>query len=277
MALNCGQMRIPNKIDLVDRGVLPAFFNAGGYVLDFSTEKFNQFTIQSVGVAICSYYGLSKGKSLEAFTNYGEVVKVVKLYDDLIRYYECNFAEQLLANPALGRQVEQLKQILNKYRGDGVSLASLPAIKKVTYAYIREISERAQKDIENGDLDSALTKSRTLLEEVFCHVIEKRGGCAGTSGEIRNLYNQVKGLYHMHQDANTDRRINALLSGLEKILTAIAEMRNGSSDAHGVGARRIRIKPHHARLFVNSAQTMADFILAVSEVAETNSQKGMNT
>lgn len=260
----------PNKIDLVDKSVLPAFFNAGGYVLDFNTEKFDQFTSQSVGIALCSYYNykLSKGKSLESFTTYGETAKVVKLYDDLIRYYEVHFAEQLHADPAIGRQVEQLKQILNKYRGDGVSLASLPAIKEVTYDYIREISERAQKDIENGDLDSALTKSRTLLEEVFCHVIEKRGEETGKSGEIRNLYNQVKGLYHMHQDAETDRRINSLLSGLEKILTAIAEMRNGSSDAHGVGSRRINIKAHHARLFVNAAQTMADFILAVSEAAK---------
>lgn len=56
-----------NKIDLVDRGVLSAFFNAGGYVLDFNTEKFDQFTSQSVGIALCSCYKLSKGKSLESF------------------------------------------------------------------------------------------------------------------------------------------------------------------------------------------------------------------
>ena len=31
-------------------------------------------------------------------------------------------------------------------------------------------------------------------------------------------------------------------------------------------ARRINIKAYHARLFVNAAQTMAHFILAVSEV-----------
>ena len=129
------------------------------------------------------------------------------------------------------------------------------------------MAERAQKDVEKADFDSALTKARTLLEEVFCFVIEKKGGKSEKSGEIRSLYNQVKSLYHMHQDSETDHRINGLLSGLEKILTAITEMRNGSSDAHGVGSRRINIKAHHARLFVNSAQTMADFILAVSEAA----------
>ena len=262
------QMRVPNEIDLIDKGVLSSFFNSSGYVLDFSTEKFNQFTSQSVGVALCSYYGLSKGKSLEAFTTYGAVDKVVRLYDNLIRYYEFNFVSQIQADPSIGEQLQQLKQIVDKYREDGVALSAVPAIKKVDYAYIREISERAQKDVEKGDFDSALTKSRTLLEEVFCRVIEKRGEAAEKSGEIRNKYNQVKRLYHMHQDADTDHRINGLLSGLEKILTAITEMRNGASDAHGVGSRRINIKAHHARLFVNSAQTMADFILAVSEVSK---------
>jgi len=62
-----------------------------------------------------------------------------------------------------------------------------------------------------------------------------------------------------------DRRVNSLLSGLEKILSSIAEMRNKGSDAHGLGAKRIKIKGHIARLYVNSSATMADFILAVYE------------
>ena len=49
-----------------------------------------------------------------------------------------------------------------------------------------------------------------------------------------------------------------------KLIEAIAEMRNKDSDAHGVGANRISIDEHHARLFVNSAMTMADFILSVA-------------
>ncbi len=42
-------------------------------------------------------------------------------------------------------------------------------------------------------------------------------------------------------------------------------MRNELSDSHGVGSRRINISEHHARLFVNSATTIADFVLTVSE------------
>ena len=140
-------------------------------------------------------------------------------------------------------------------------------IKMVDRDYIADISGRAMKDITDGNYDSAITKSRTLLEEVFCFVIEKKGEKPTESGDIGKLYNQVKLLYHMHQSAELDKRINGLLSGLEKILSAIAEMRNKGSDAHGVGGKRININDYHARLFVNSAMTMADFILAVSEHA----------
>lgn len=82
---------------------------------------------------------------------------------------------------------------------------------------------------------------------------------------MMKLFKQVKDLYNMHTDKDTDRRINTLLSGLNSIVSAISEMRNKDSDAHGVGASRISIEEHHARLFVNSAMTMADFILSVEK------------
>lgn len=151
--------------------------------------------------------------------------------------------------------------------GTTVTVAA-PAVKTIDRHYITDISERAMKDVMEGNYDSAITKSRTLLEEVFCYVIEKKGEEPVQSGDIGKLYNQVKQLFNMHQSKELDRRINGLLSGLEKILSAIAEMRNKGSDSHGVGAKRINISGHHARLFVNSAMTMADFILEVSENAK---------
>ena len=78
------------------------------------------------------------------------------------------------------------------------------------------------------------------------------------------LFKQVRELYNMHTDKDTDRRINTLLSGLNSIVSAISEMCNKDSDAHGVGQKRYNIEAHHARLFVNSAAAMADFILAVA-------------
>ncbi len=259
-------------IDSVDKGILSSFFNNGGYVLDFSTEELDRFSVDSVGVPICALYRLSKGKSLATFVNVGEKRKVIKLFDDLVRYYESKWADELEQNIVKKRQLENLKKVLDKYRDGGSVCVSIPSVTKITGSYIRDIAARSMQDVDNGDFDSALTKARTLVEETFCYVIEIRGCVPDKSGDIRRKYAQVKDLYNMHGDKTVDKRINELLSGLEKILTAITEMRNGLSDAHGVGSRRINIRAHHARLFVNSAQTMADFILAVSETAMLDGQ-----
>ena len=148
---------------------------------------------------------------------------------------------------------------------DEIVTVATPAIKTIDRSYITDLSGRAMQDVIDGNYDSAITKSRTLVEEVFCYAIEKKGEIPSESGDIGKLYSQVKTLYNMHQNKDMDKRINGLLSGLEKILSAIAEMRNKGSDSHGVGAKRINIAEHHARLFVNSAMTMADFVLAVSD------------
>ena len=151
-----------------------------------------------------------------------------------------------------------------------------PKIKIIDREYIRSISFRAMEDVDQGNFDSAITKSRTLLEEVFCYVIEKKKETPSESGEIQKLYKQVKDLYNMHTHRDADRRIKTLLSGLEKIVSSISEMRNKDSDAHGVGAARIAIKEYHARLFVNAAIAMADFILSVEHNStQNNSQKPM--
>ncbi len=138
-----------------------------------------------------------------------------------------------------------------------------PSIKVIDRAYINGLSERAINDIHNGDFDSAITKSRTILEETFCFVLEKKNTPPTGKEKIGELYNQVKKSYNMHADKNNDIRVNTLLSGLEKIVSSIAEMRNKEGDAHGVGGKRIGISDYHARLFVNSATAMADFILSV--------------
>lgn len=156
------------------------------------------------------------------------------------------------------------KEFVIRKLGATISVAA-PSIKTIDRSYITDLSERAMKDVIDGNYDSAITKARTLLEEVFCYVIEKKGEDPSENGNIGKLYNQVKKLYNMNQSKDLDKRINGLLSGLEKILSAIAEMRNKGSDSHGVGAKRINIAEHHARLYVNSAMTMADFVLAVSK------------
>lgn len=132
-------------------------------------------------------------------------------------------------------------------------------------SYIKDLNNQINKVIKNNDYESAITKSRTLIEEVMVYGIENKEGKPSEKGNINNLYSQFKDFYNMHNDPNMDKRINMLLSGFEKIITSISQMRDKNSDAHGAGSKRINIEEHHVVLFANSAITMANFLLAVIE------------
>lgn len=99
---------------------------------------------------------------------------------------------------------------------------STPKIEAISHNYIRNMSKRALNDIEQGNYDTALTHSRTLLEEIFCHVLEKKSIIPSDSGKITDLYKQIKNTYNMHTDSKADKRINKLLSGLNSIVSAIS-------------------------------------------------------
>lgn len=49
-------------LSYIEKGHLDELFNRDGYVLDFSTNGFDEFTFQSIGIRLCEKYCLSKGK-----------------------------------------------------------------------------------------------------------------------------------------------------------------------------------------------------------------------
>ena len=54
-------------MDGIEKGGFLKLFNRGGYVLDFSTNDFDTFTMESIGIPLCQHYQMSKGKSLVAY------------------------------------------------------------------------------------------------------------------------------------------------------------------------------------------------------------------
>lgn len=138
-----------------------------------------------------------------------------------------------------------------------------PNIKLINISYVQGLRERCTEDFISGNFDSVITKSRTVIEEVLIYILEQNKIEVESKGDLNKIYNQVKGIYNMRQDKGYDGRVNSLLSGLEKIVQSIAEMRNVNSDAHGVGSKRIAIKECEARLVMNSAVTFCEYILEI--------------
>ena len=152
---------------------------------------------------------------------------------------------------------------LLKRSGDDV-IVEAPKVRIVTYQYIQELPERIKDDLKNKDFDSVVTKSRTLLEEVFIYIIEKSTKERYSSkGNIQTIYAEVKDLLNMRQQNDWDKRVNDMISGINKIIDAIGSMRNMNSDAHGVGVGRLTIKEREARMIASSAIMVAEYVLSV--------------
>ena len=82
------------KLSKIEVGTFLNLFNRGGYVLNFTTNEFDVFTMGSIGVALCSEYNMSKGKSLAAYVNQASDEDVTKLLRDLLEYYEENYENE---------------------------------------------------------------------------------------------------------------------------------------------------------------------------------------
>ncbi len=144
-----------------------------------------------------------------------------------------------------------------------------PIIEDVSLAYIQKLPERIQSDLEKGDYDSVVTKSRTLLEEVLIFIIEKkRGATYESKGNLIEICKDCKQELGMMQHREWDKRINEMLSGLEKIINAISGMRNIGSDSHGVGSSRIDIKEREALLIANASMMYCEYILHVFGISQ---------
>lgn len=129
--------------------------------------------------------------------------------------------------------------------------------------YINSLLERCKKNFENNEYDEIVTKSRTLVEEVLIYVLEKENIAFDKNGDIAKYYKDIKNVLKFNIDKKLDERIKKLLGSLETIVNSIAEFRNNYSDAHGVGANRIIVNQNEAKLVMNSAIVLCNYIIEV--------------
>lgn len=139
-----------------------------------------------------------------------------------------------------------------------------PKVNVVSQQFIRDLPNRIKDDLTNKDFDSVITKSRTLLEEVLIYIIEKlTKERYKSNGDLVKIYQDTTELLNMRQKKDWDKRVNELLGGLHKMVSAISSMRNINSDAHGAGSGRIEIKEREALLASQSAMMLAEYWLSV--------------
>ena len=138
--------------------------------------------------------------------------------------------------------------------------AELSALDPTSHEFIDEQLSKCDRKLRDGDYDGAITNARSLVEAVLI-AIEARlvQQPPAYDAVLPRLYKRVQKLLNL-DPARTDiaDSLRQVLAGLSSIVSGLAPMRNKMGDAH---ARSYRPERHHARLAVNAAKTLADFLI----------------
>jgi hypothetical protein len=132
----------------------------------------------------------------------------------------------------------------------------------IGHEFITEQIAKCQGKIANDDFNGAITNARTLVEAVLIHVIETIEKVdIKNDGNLGNLWTRAKKALKI--DLKKDEIpefVFQILAGLDNSLNGLAGLSNNAGDRH---ANKFNTKRHHAKLAVNLAMTLSDFLIDV--------------
>lgn len=135
---------------------------------------------------------------------------------------------------------------------------------QLTHIFIDEQIKKCDKKLCEGDFDGAITNARSLVEAVLS-AIEKEfdPNPPEYDGNLPKLYKRVqKHLNLSPGQESVAECLRQILSGLTSIVSGLATLRNTMSDSHVISYKPLE---HHAKLAVNSAKTLCDFLFETKE------------
>jgi hypothetical protein len=153
-----------------------------------------------------------------------------------------------------------------------VAIVAAPSLVKLTEESIQEHIEKARQKIANGDSAGAIANAYTLVEEFLKQLLRKTGTAFKESeGDIRALYKLLAVPLNLApKDDSLETHLKTILEGLQRQIGGLFEVANKASDRH---ARRYSPAPHHAKLAVNVAFTLCEFLLESHEYQKKREER----
>ena len=126
--------------------------------------------------------------------------------------------------------------------------------------FISQQISKCKAKMNTEDYDGAITNARTLVEEILLYIEEKiQGSRQSYDGNLLSLYKRVSKQINMYpDDSKTGNSFNEILRGFIPIIGGLAGLSNSIADRH---ATTKHPKKHHAKIVVNSAMILSEFLL----------------
>ena len=273
---------MPNTIfTKAEEGTFLMLFNRDGYVLNFSTNDFDVFTMNSIGEALCAKYNLSKGKSLVAYLNSASDKNRLKLISDLFHYYEENmeyeynldYEDDSYWGSSSSRYDERYAKLYRKCKAimDRLEGNSSAIVKTADELKDKFSSEYMSQQIElmvsmqSTSPTNAIGLAKELIESCCKTILDELGIAWDKNDDVPQLTNKTMNALNLlpanvqATDQGADA-IKAVLGNLRAIPTKLAELRNPFGSGHGKSASFQGLEERHAKLAVGSSITFVDFV-----------------
>ncbi|MCI2082211.1 MAG: abortive infection family protein [Bacteroidales bacterium] len=250
----------------IEKGALLKLFNRGGYVLDFSTSDFDAFTMESVGVALCDKYQMSKGRSLNAFIGEAKDEDATKLLIDLFKYYEFTYQKEIEGDNEYVSIYKRCKPIIERVHQQitpaKISVESLK--RKFSNDYISS-QITLMVDMQKENPTEAIGKAKELIESCCETILENNHIVPDKKWNVGKLVDEtVKLLKVTPNDIPDDipeaTAMKAILGNLKAIAINVATLRNAYGSGHGKSASYKGLEERHAKLAVGSSVTLVNFL-----------------
>lgn len=269
-----------------DEGAFLMLYNRGGYVLDFSTNEFDVFTTNSIGVALCATYRMSKGKSLVAYLNKASDEDRTKLLTDLFAYYEENmeyefnkdYTDDSWWGSSGSRYNEQYAKLYGKCKAimedlDGASAVVESTAEDLIGKFSSEYMTQQIKlmvSMQKANPTEAIGKAKELIESCCKTILDEMGIPWSINDDVSQLSGKVLKRLDLlpdnvqSSDPGADS-IKAVLGNLRAIPSKLAELRNPYGSGHGKSASYVGLEERHAKLAVGCSITFVDFVWSTYE------------
>lgn len=127
-----------------------------------------------------------------------------------------------------------------------------------------------------SDPEGAITLARTLLETVTKRILDDLSVDYTDKDDLPKLYAKAAKILNLAPSQHTEEPIKAILGSVMNLVNGIGTLRNRLSDSHGRGGPLpVRPSPRHASLAVNTAGSVATFL--VETHLERRAQGGGST
>lgn len=135
----------------------------------------------------------------------------------------------------------------------------------ISHEGVTEQVRKANQKIETGDYSGAITNAYTLVEHLLKLLLaETATAFKETEGDIRALYKVLQPSSNL-DPAKIQEPLKPIVGSFQTLIGGLYEMANKGSDRH---ACRFNPTRHHAKLAVNAAFVLCDFLVESRDYQE---------